>query len=132
VMFNMHELAEWVGNWAPRPVTVTDIACATCGKEGVRLVVEGEPVSKGAVYCATCRPKEEGRPGPRARRLAPRLSRYLIRWRMSRYGGGRLREPRDDRLDQRNGAPQEGSSRTRTLGSHASRVDPKTTPRPYG
>jgi hypothetical protein len=32
VMFNMHELAEWVGNWAPRPVTVTDIACATCGK----------------------------------------------------------------------------------------------------
>lgn len=29
VMFNMHELAEWVGNWVLRPVTVTDIACAT-------------------------------------------------------------------------------------------------------
>lgn len=59
VMFDLRELAEWVGNWAPRPVTVTDIACATCGKEGVRLVAEGEPVVEEAVYCAACRPKAE-------------------------------------------------------------------------
>lgn len=58
VVFNMHELAEWVGNWAPRPVTVTDVACATCGKAGVRLVAKGEPVSEETVYCATCRPEE--------------------------------------------------------------------------
>jgi hypothetical protein len=68
-MFNMHKVAEWVGNWAPRPVTVTDIVCATCGKEGVRLVAEGEPVSEGAVYCATCRPEEEG--AAEASSLAP-------------------------------------------------------------
>jgi len=61
VMFDMHELAEWVGNWAPRPVTVTDIACATCGEEGVRLVAEGEPVNEESVYCATCRPEEEAK-----------------------------------------------------------------------
>jgi hypothetical protein len=69
VMFSMHELAEWVGNWAPRPVTVRDIACATCGKEGVRLVAEGESVSEGAVHCAPCRPEEEtevSSPGPSA------------------------------------------------------------------
>jgi hypothetical protein len=42
---------------------------ATCGKEGVRLVAEGEPVSEGAVYCATCRPEEEG--AAEASSLAP-------------------------------------------------------------
>jgi hypothetical protein len=60
VMFDLRELAEWAATWAPRPVAVADVACGTCGKEGVRLVAEGEPVSEGAVYCATCRPEEEG------------------------------------------------------------------------
>ena len=53
-MFGLRELAEWVGAWVPRPVTVTDVACATCGKAGVRLVKEGEPIADEHLYCETC------------------------------------------------------------------------------
>jgi len=53
-MFDLRELAEWAGAWAPRPVTVTDVSCATCGKAAVRLVAEGESVACEAVYCETC------------------------------------------------------------------------------
>jgi hypothetical protein len=54
-MFDLRELAEWAGAWAPRALTVTDVSCATCGKVGVRLVAEGESVDGEAVCCATCR-----------------------------------------------------------------------------
>ncbi len=54
VMFDLRQLAEWAGAWAPRPVTVSDVSCATCGKVGVRLVAEGEPVDGEAVDCETC------------------------------------------------------------------------------
>jgi hypothetical protein len=49
-------LAEWAEDGALRPLTVTDVACATCGKEGVRLVAKGETISDEAVYCVACRP----------------------------------------------------------------------------
>jgi hypothetical protein len=72
VMFDLRELAEWAATWSPRPLTVTDVPCATCGKAGVRLVVvegvavEGEVVGGGTVdglpvFCRTCRPKEASR-----------------------------------------------------------------------
>jgi hypothetical protein len=54
VMFDLRELAEWAGAWAARPVTVTDVSCAICGKAAVRLVAEGESVAGEAVYCETC------------------------------------------------------------------------------
>jgi hypothetical protein len=71
VMFDLRELAEWAASWAPRPLTVNDIPCATCGKAGVRLVVvegvavEGEVLGGGTVdghpvYCRACRPEAEG------------------------------------------------------------------------
>jgi hypothetical protein len=69
VMFDLHELAEWVGAWTPRPVTVGDVSCGTCGKAAVRIVAEGETVDGGPVYCVTCRPEEEAEvssPGPGA------------------------------------------------------------------
>jgi hypothetical protein len=56
VMFELRELAEWVGHWTPRPLEVSDVTCSTCGKAGVRLVKEGETVDGGPVYCATCKP----------------------------------------------------------------------------
>jgi hypothetical protein len=54
VMFDLRELAEWAGTWAPRPVIVTDITCGICATAGVRLVAEGEAVAAEAVYCETC------------------------------------------------------------------------------
>jgi hypothetical protein len=54
-MFELRELAEWVGHWTPRPLEVCDVTCSTCGKAGVRLVKEGETVDGGPVYCATCK-----------------------------------------------------------------------------
>ena len=55
VVFDLHELAEWAGAWTRLPVAVSDATCATCGKVGVRLVAEGEPVEGEAVCCANCR-----------------------------------------------------------------------------
>ena len=54
VMFELRELAEWVGHWTPRPLEVSDVTCSTCGKAGVRVVAEGEAVDGGPVYCETC------------------------------------------------------------------------------
>ena len=59
VIFELREAAEWAGEWVPRPVTVTDVACAICGKAAARVVVEGETVDDAPAYCATCRPEEE-------------------------------------------------------------------------
>lgn len=59
VMFELRELAEWAGHWTPRPLEVSDVACSTCGKAGVRTVAEGETVDGGPVYCATCEPAAE-------------------------------------------------------------------------
>ena len=64
-MFDLRELAEWAGKWTPRPMTVTDVACAVCREAGVRLVKEGETVDGGPVYCATCEPAAaEASPAP--------------------------------------------------------------------
>jgi hypothetical protein len=60
VMFDLREFAEWAGAWSPRPVTVTHVSCATCGKVGVRLVADGEPASDAAVYCSSCQPEANG------------------------------------------------------------------------
>ena len=62
VFFELRELAEWAGAWAPRPVTVTDVPCATCGRLAVRLVAEGETASAAAVYCSSCEPEANGQP----------------------------------------------------------------------
>jgi hypothetical protein len=59
VMFDLRELAEWAATWSPRPLTVTDVPCATCGKAGVRLMAEGELAAGASVYCAPCRPEEK-------------------------------------------------------------------------
>ncbi len=66
VVFDLRDLAEWAGAWAPRAVTVSDVLCATCGKVGVRLVAEGEPIELEAIYCATCRPETNSFPSPQA------------------------------------------------------------------
>jgi hypothetical protein len=55
VMFELRELAEWVGHWTPRPLEISDVTCSMCGKAGVRIVKEGEAVDGGPVYCATCK-----------------------------------------------------------------------------
>ena len=75
-MFDLRELAEWAGAWVPRPVTVTEVTCPTCGKAGVRLVAEGEPFEGEAVCCATCRPggtTDRGRESVSARARERRL-----------------------------------------------------------
>jgi hypothetical protein len=71
VKFGLRELAEWVGQWTPRPVKIYDVTCAACGTVGVRLVaknvqldergfihttVTSKRVDGGQLYCATCRP----------------------------------------------------------------------------
>jgi hypothetical protein len=65
LMFDLRELAEWAAALAPRPVTVTEVSCATCGKVGVRLVAEHQAVTGEAVCCATCRRETEPEPKPR-------------------------------------------------------------------
>lgn len=66
-MFELRGLAEWAATWARQgPLSVADVACGGCGKAGVRLVKEGEAVDEGPVYCAACRPAEDGATGPEA------------------------------------------------------------------
>jgi hypothetical protein len=60
VVFDLRELAEWAGAWAPRAVSIADVSCATCGKAGVRLVAEGEPIEGEAVGCRTCQREANG------------------------------------------------------------------------
>jgi predicted alpha-1,6-mannanase (GH76 family) len=74
VVFELREAAEWAGEWVPRPVTVTDVACATCGKAGARIVAEGETVDGGPVYCRTCRPAEEAKAKAGASSPAPAVA----------------------------------------------------------
>jgi hypothetical protein len=55
VRFGLRELAEWAAAWTPAPLTITDVTCGGCGKRGVRLVKDGEPVVEGPLCCAACR-----------------------------------------------------------------------------
>ena len=73
VKFDLRQLAEWLGQWTPRPVTIHDVTCTVCRTVGVRLVAEDVRLDEkgfietiirskradgGPLYCATCQPPD--------------------------------------------------------------------------